>query len=66
MYHDLGVSFGICLQTRLLVLEKYACISAFVLHVHVCCLFKGGSLVCFIGWATVNTSDAIHAIRCLV
>lgn len=45
---------------RLLFWAKCATISAFVLSVYVCCLFKCAGLVCFMDGETVNTLHAIH------
>lgn len=51
---------------RLLFWAKCATMSAFVLSVGVCCLFKCACLVCFMDSATVNILHAIHVLRCPV
>lgn len=59
----ISVSQLLCSQTSLLVWGKCASMFAFALSIDVCCLFKGASLVSFIGSATVNTPPAMHVLR---
>lgn len=56
----------VCSQTCLMVLGMLASMLLLVFSVYACCLFKGASLVCLMGSATVNTQRAIHILRCLV
>lgn len=51
-------------QTARLLLEKgRKCVCICFELLGFCCLFKGASLVCFMGSATVNSPSAIHVLR---
>lgn len=50
------VSPLVCTLNCLLVYRKRTNISVFVLSLHVCCLFKGASLICLMGGAILNTA----------